>query len=91
MKLVGASNMYIRGPFLVESSIYAFLSTIFAMILFLPLTYWLARKTTLFFSGLNIFEYYINNFFSLFILLLLVSFILSSISSLFAIRKYLKV
>jgi len=91
MKLVGASNMYIRGPFLVESSIYALISTILAMILFLPITYWVAQKTIVFFSGLDIFKYYLDNFFSLFVLLLVVSFVLSSISSLLAIRKYLRI
>ncbi len=91
MKLVGASNMYIRGPFLIESTIYAFISTILAMLIFLPITYWVSEKTVVFFNGLNIFNYYLNNFFSLFILLLIISFVLASISSIMAMRKYLKV
>ncbi len=91
MKLVGASNMYIRGPFLVESSIYAFISTILAMLIFLPITYWISSKTIVFFNGLDLFKYYLNNFFALFILLLIISFVLATISSFLAMRKYLKV
>lgn len=91
MKLVGASNMYIRGPFLIESTLYAILSSILSMIAFLPITYYLAKKTTLFFSGLNIYKYYLDNFFSLFILLFIISIVLSTISSILAIRKYLKI
>lgn len=91
MRLVGGSNMYIRGPFLVESSIYAIISSFLTMILFIPTTFYLAKKTTIFFSGLDIFKYYTSHFFSLFILLLLISLILSSISCIFAMRKYLKI
>ncbi|MEN9338413.1 MAG: hypothetical protein RI945_138 [Candidatus Parcubacteria bacterium] len=89
MKLVGASNMYIRGPFLVESTIYALLSSFLAMLLFFPITFYISKKTALFLDGLSIYRYYLDNFFSLFFLLLLISFALSFISSLFAIRRYL--
>lgn len=91
MRLVGASNLYIRGPFLVESTIYAFVSSVFAMILFFPITFYVAKKTSIFLSGLNIYKYYLNNFFSLFALLLMVSLVLSTISSILATRKYLKI
>lgn len=91
MRLVGASNFYIRGPFLVESTIYAVISSLFAMLLFFPITYYVAKKTAIFLNGLNIYNYYLTNFFSLLGLLLLVSLILSTISSLLATRKYLKI
>ncbi len=91
MKLVGASNMYIRGPFLVESTIYALISSVFTMLIFLPLTYFLAKKTVIFFSGLNIFKYYLDNFFALFLILFIISLVLSTISSILAIRKYLEI
>lgn len=91
MKLVGASNMYIRGPFLVEAMIYAILSTIITMILFAPITYWVTSKTIVFFNGLNLFQYYLDNFLSLFIVLLIISIVLTFISSILAIRKYLKI
>lgn len=90
MRLVGASNTYIRGPFLIESSIYAFVSSILAMLLFFPITYYVAKKTAIFLNGLNIYKYYLDNLFSLFALLLIVSLVLSTISSLLATRKYLK-
>jgi len=91
MKLVGASNMHIRGPFLVESSIYAVISSLLAMIFFFPTTFYLAKNTVDFFSGLNIFQYYLQNFFVLFLLLLIISLLLSTFSSLLAIRRYLKI
>lgn len=91
MRLVGASNMYIRGPFLVESTIYAFVSSILAMLLFFPITYYVAKKTSIFLNGLNIYKYYLNNFFSLFGLLLMISLILATCSSVLATRRYLKI
>lgn len=90
MKLVGASNTYIRGPFLVESTIYACVSSILTMLLFFPITYYVAKKTSIFLNGLNIHNYYLDNLFSLFLLLLIISLILSTISSILATRKYLK-
>lgn len=91
MRLVGASNTYIRGPFLVESTIYAVVSSILAMVLFFPITYYVAKKTSIFLNGLNIHKYYLDNFFSLFGLLLIVSLVLATLSSLLATRRYLKV
>jgi cell division transport system permease protein len=91
MKLVGASNMYIRGPFLIEAAIYAVSSSILSMILFWPMTYYLSKKTILFLNGLNIYKYYTDNFLSLFFILLVMSLALSFISCLLAIRRYLKI
>ena len=91
MRLVGASNFYIRGPFLVESTIYACVSSILTMLLFFPITFYVAKKTSIFFNGLNIYNYYLNNFFSLFGLLLMVSLILATASSILATRRYLKI
>jgi len=91
MRLVGASNSYIRGPFLIESTIYAFVSSILAMLLFFPITFYVAKKTSIFLNGLNIYKYYLNNFFSLFGLLLMVSLVLSTFSSILATRRYLKI
>ncbi len=91
MRLVGASKMYIRGPFLIEATIYAFISSVLAMLFFFPTTYYLAKKTVIFFNGLDIFKYYLNHFFTLFILLLIVSFILAIFSSILAMRRHLKI
>jgi len=91
MRLVGASNMFIRGPFLIESMIYGIISSLITIILFYPLTYYFAQRTIVFFSGLNIHTYYLNNIFSLFILLLISSLILTTVSSYLAVRKYLTV
>lgn len=91
MKLVGASNMYIRGPFIVESILYGLSATAITLIVMYPATLWIARKTVIFFEGLNINAYYLSHLFSLAGVLLLFGVLLSVISSLLAVRKYLNV
>jgi len=88
MRLVGASKMRVRGPFMIEGAIYGIIATIVTLILFLPATVWLGRNMTNF-LGLNIYDYYISNFFQIFAILLLSGIILGIISSFLAIRKYL--
>lgn len=89
MRLVGASKMRVRGPFLVEGAIYGVISTILTLVLFFPLTIWFAKNTSNFLLGFNFYSYYISNFFQIFIIILLSGVILGAISSFLAIRKYL--
>ena len=91
MRLVGASNMYVRGPFVVGGAIYGVISATLAVILFWPIAIWLARATTDFFGGVNLYKYYIQNFFQIYFIVLLAGIFLGSVSSFLAVRKYLKV
>lgn len=91
MKLVGASNMFIRGPFIVEAILYALVATIVTLAFYFPATIWVTKKTVFFFEGMNIHTYYINNMPQLLVLLLASGVLLSVVSSLLAVRKYLKV
>lgn len=91
MKLVGASNMFIRGPFIVEAVLYAFIATVISMAIFWPGTIWVTKKTVFFFEGMNLHAYYTQHFFQLLGLLLLSGVLLAVISSLLAVRKYLKI
>lgn len=91
MKLVGASNMFIRGPFIVESFLYSIVATLTTVIIFYPATIWLTKKTVFFFEGLNINAFYTAHLFQLTLALLIFSSFLTAVSSLLAVRKYLKV
>lgn len=88
MRLVGASKMHVRGPFLIEGVIYGTISTLITLILFWPATFWLGRNMTDF-LGINMYNYYVTNFLQIFAILLLSGIILGIISSSLAIRKYL--
>jgi len=91
MRLVGASTKYIEGPFVTVGIIYALVATIVALLIFLPVTYWIGGATQNFFIGLNLFSYYLHNFLSIFGILLGSGIVIGAISSLWAIRRYLRV
>jgi cell division transport system permease protein len=90
MRLVGAENKYIQGPFMVEGIVYGAVSSVIALILFYPITLWLTQNTQVFFEGMSIVKYYSDNFFMLFLILMSVGVLLGIVSAWFAIRKYLK-
>lgn len=90
MKLVGASNSYIRGPFVFEGIMYGIVATIITMILFYPFTIWLGPVTENFFSNINLFDYYVDNFSKIFLIIFCSGIILGAFSSYIAVRRYLK-
>jgi cell division transport system permease protein len=89
MRLVGAENHYIRGPFLVEGMLYGLISAVITMIIFYPMTLWVGANMTSF-LGINLHTYYIANFFQLFIITGVFGMILGIVSSFLAVRTYLK-
>jgi len=90
MKLVGASNTYIRGPFMIEGIMYGIASALISLLLFYPLTLWIGDSAATFFGSENLLDYYVNNFTSFFIILLVTGVVLGSISSFAAVKKYLR-
>lgn len=92
MRLVGATNWYIRGPFLTEAVIYSFFSTIITGFLLIPIFRSFLPKIGQFVNPqVSLFNQNIFNYWYLLLILLLLSLILSTFSTLLAIRKYLKI
>ena len=91
MRLVGATNNYIRGPFIVEGAMSGIFASLITMALFYPFLIWIEPLINNAFLGINIFEYYLNHFLQIFAILLLLGIFLGVLSSLIAVRKYLKV
>jgi cell division transport system permease protein len=91
MRLVGATNWYIRGPFLIEALVYSLLATVVTSILLFPVYRSLLPKISHYLttSG-DTFNGDMRIFFLLVLVQLVIAFILSSISSALAMRKYLK-
>ena len=88
MRLVGASEMGIRGPFMMEGAIYGVVATAITLILFWPITAWFGRNMTNF-LGLDMYNYYLSNLFQIFVIILLSGVLLGTVSSFLAVRKYL--
>jgi cell division transport system permease protein len=89
MRLVGAGKRYIRGPFIVSGILVGIAASVLTILLFVPVSIWLGNQMTDFF-GINLYDYYVANFLQLFIIMLGTGVILGSISSVFAIHRYLR-
>lgn len=101
MKLVGASNIYVRGPLVVSGVMYGIISGVITLILMAAFSYW-SDAVILRFAGVEIasnFELVVNvlskyfaaNFSQIFIIIMGAGVILGGISSYIAARRYLKV
>ncbi len=91
MRLVGAGNFYIRGPFVVVGVIYGLAAGIITLALFYPATYWLSDTAKNFFLGINLVDYYSIHFGQFLLIILGSGIVLGSLSSFLAVRRYLRV
>jgi len=101
MKLVGASNVYVRGPFVVSGIMYGVVSAILTLILMAVFAYWsdavilklagvdVAANFSLIVNVLS--AYFIQNFAQIFILIMGSGILLGGLSSYIAARRYLRV
>ncbi len=90
MRLVGASNAYIQGPFIVTGIITGVTAAIAVLLLLWPATWYAGVRTQAWFGGFSIAGYYGSHFMLVFAIIMLSGILLGGIASVLAIRKYLK-
>lgn len=90
-RLVGASNWFIRGPFIVQGAIAGFFSVVFSFFMILGIIYFLGPKISFFLSGFNLLNYFLNNLGVIILIQLATGVGIGVISSYIATRKYLDV
>jgi cell division transport system permease protein len=101
MKLVGASNIYVRGPLVVSGIMYGVFSGIIALIMMAAFAYW-SDSLILKFAGVQVasdFElvvnilsrYFVQNFGQIFLIIIGSGIVLGGITSYIAARRYLKI
>ncbi|OIP78337.1 MAG: hypothetical protein AUK16_00405 [Parcubacteria group bacterium CG2_30_44_11] len=90
MRLVGASNAFIRGPFLIQGVMYGVIAGVLSLLIIYPIVLWLGPATESFFQ-FNIFTYFVSDFGRIFAILIGVGALLGFTSSLLAITRYLRV
>ncbi len=90
MRLVGASNMFIRGPFMLQGIMYGLVAGVFSLLIFYPIMVWLGPLTESFFE-FNLFTYFVSNFSYIFGVLIGIGVVLGLVSSILAVARYLRV
>jgi cell division transport system permease protein len=92
MRLVGATNWYIRGPFLVEALMYSIVATIVTSLLLIPVYTNLMPNINRYLDpGADLFNRGYFHFYYLIIIQLIIASVLSIVSSMLAIRRYLRI
>ncbi|MDO8470637.1 MAG: permease-like cell division protein FtsX [bacterium] len=91
MRLVGASSAFIRGPFIIQGVIVGIVASIITTLLFIPIVFLLNGFTEHLLPGFELSGYFFSQFFLILFLQLICGVGLGVLSSLFAIRKYLRI
>jgi cell division transport system permease protein len=91
MRLVGASNLFIRLPFIFEGIIYGVLASILASLILLGAMKGISTYAATVVSSGNLFNFYLNNALYILALQVVVGCLLGVVSSWIAMRKYLKI
>ncbi|MBI2278525.1 MAG: ABC transporter permease [Candidatus Brennerbacteria bacterium] len=90
MRLVGASNIFIRGPYTVEGIIYGAIAGIIGFLILIPVIGFLSPYVGRFIPELALSAYFRTHFFTLLLYQLLFCIALGIVSSIIATRRYLR-
>lgn len=91
MKLVGASNWFVRGPFVIEGAIYGVIAATIALVFIYPIIWSLSPKITLYLPGTDLLYFLKANVITIFLMQLIIGVVLGTTSSYIAVRRYLRV
>jgi cell division transport system permease protein len=91
MRLVGASNAYIRGPFLFAGILAGLIAAVITLLILFPASWYAGYTLSAWLSGFNLFTYYITRFAMIFLILVGSGVLLGGAASYLAVRRYLKV
>ncbi|EKD49599.1 MAG: cell division protein FtsX [uncultured bacterium] len=92
MKLVGATNWFVRGPFILEGVLYGLIGAVVTVVILYPILNAASARVTQFFEGqeINIVQFYMDNLFWIVSGLMMLGVILGIISSSIAVGRYLR-
>ncbi len=90
MRLVGAGNKFIRGPYVIQGILYGVLASVISLLLMLPLIYFASPYADILMPEINLQNYFYNNFLALFGYQLIFGITLGTVSSVIAVSRYLK-
>ena len=91
MRLVGASNAYIRGPFIVEGIIYGILATTVSTLICWGTFKVLSPRLSGMLLDFNLYQHFTSNLLTIIAIQLAIGITLGALGSYIAIKRYLKV
>lgn len=90
MKLVGASNAFIRWPYIIQGVICGLIAAVLSFIILFGVLYFANGSISSMLMGFNAYEYFLNNIWIIALGEIVIAITLSVTSSYIAIAKYLK-
>ena len=90
MRLVGASNSFIRGPYIAEGVLYGLIAAVVSFAILVPVISFMSPHIAGFILEVNLGDYFANNWVNLILYQVLFGVTLGIVSSAIAIRKYLE-
>lgn len=90
MKLVGATDWFVHGPFMIESALYGILAAIFGFAFLMAIFYYVSTAATAYLSisSESLMQYFNSYMFFVIVFQFLMGLIISLSSAFFAIRKH---
>lgn len=91
MKLVGGSSWHIKAPYLVEGGLYGAFAAAVTAVIFYPALFFISPNVAALMPGASLMSYFLSNIFQFLLLVFSVGVLLGVVSSLVAIRRFLRV
>lgn len=91
MRLVGGSNWYIRAPYLIEGALYGMFAAVLSLAVFYAFAASVSPKVALVMPGVSLIGYFTGNVIQITMLMLAAGVGLGMVSSMIAIRRFLRV
>lgn len=91
MRIVGASNWFIRGPFIIQGIIYGIFAFVICFLLSGLSAYFLFSKISVILPGFDIFSYFLTNWWIFVIIQLGFGVAVGVVSSFIVVRRYLDI
>jgi cell division transport system permease protein len=91
MRFVGATQWFIRGPFIISGILYGLASATLTTLVFFPVAWLAAPRLLLLVPTFDLFQYFLLNIWEFYAIMLATGIGLGVVSSMISIRRYLRV